>query len=613
MTFLGFFAVVVATFGIGKKITGLFKVKPVTFIEELSVTIGLGLGLISIIMLALGAFKLYHSFYVYIVLVALIAVSMNNLIDWVRVVIEKWQRHSQNRFSFIGAVFLIILVLSLGIAFLSSLAPLVNEYGLSGSFATAKRFIQHGGIFTIPSNYTASLPQGMTMLQVLGMLVYGVPVAKLISFLFLMLLATGLYSMTRKFFHRKIALFAATITVSTPFIVKIYLLCHPYLGSLFFSFMALYSFVCWSGSSRQIDDENSGWLVVSGIFTAMSVSMGFYSMFTPMVLLIMIFYRIITSAKDMDTHDMSAKLLYFILPFIIWMMPVFLRNYISTGNPVFPFFASAGGEEVLNVKSMKSLWGYLFPLWYIPFENEFSLKNFFYLGPIYFIFIPGIFLLKEIGKAIKIIISFICIYIAVYIFAGRKLMFLYTVIPAVSILTSYVIVNLYGRKKYFYQIVMGVFLLSVGINFYTIWPWIDLNGKVNTALGYTSKDEYLLQHVPGYGVMDYINRNTPENSKIFLVGERRSFYINRDIISHDVWAKDPFVELAKNTKNAAHLMGELKMMGITHLYVNSKEIARQRRYHNYAWNEYVGSLVDVLRIKYLKLKYKEGDYILYEL
>lgn len=607
----GLFLIMAVSFGIGKKTIGWLKLETVTFIEDLSVSLGLGLGILSIIVMVMGGFKLYQPFYAYLVLILLFAFSINTLITWVKTFTSKWKLYSGNRFSFLGAIFLIILVFSLAAAFLSSLAPPASEYGISVSLATARRYIMNGGIYNIPSSYVANLPGGMTMLQVLGLLVYGPSVARLISFLFFLLLAICIYSMTRKFFHRKIALFATAITVSTPFIVKLYLIDHPFIGSIFYSFMALYCFICWSGSSRQIQDENLGWLIMSGIFTACSLSMGFYAMFTPLVLLCMIFYRILTAPKDTEVHEIAAKLLCFIIPFVLFITPLFIRNLIITGSPVFPFFA--GRSLGLNIEAVKSLWGYLLPLWYVPFDKEIALRNFFYIGPVYLVFFPGIFLIKEIGKAVRILISYFSIYFIVYLLVGRKLIFLYTLIPVVSIVIAYIIINMYGRQKYFHKAVIGVFLLSIVINFYTIWPWASIQGKIDTALGYSTRSEYLAGAVSGYSAMEYINKHTPSNSKILLLGENRSFYIERDIISHDVWSRDPFIELARNSDNAQELKNRLEKKGLTHIFVNLEEINRLRKYHNYTWNESAGSLFDVLTKKYLKIKFKENNYYVYEL
>jgi hypothetical protein len=609
----GMLFVIAASFGTGKKITNLLKLEAVTFIEELSVSIGIGLGVVSIIMMLMGSLKMYYSFYAYVMLIALIIISLKDIVSWWKTGFEKSNKYSSNRFSVVGAVFLIILVFCLGVAFMSSIVPPVNDYGISVSLATAKKYIINGGFYKLSSNYIANLPSGMLMLQVLGLLLYGSSVSKLISFLFFALLAVGVYSMTRKFFHRKIALFAAAITVSTPFIVKVYLIDHPIIASIFYSFMALYCFVCWTGNSQDIENKYRGWLVASGMFTAFSVSAGFYSMFTPLVLLIMIMYKILASKKDSESDEPSVILMSYMLPVIIFLIPAFLKNLSGTGNPFFPLFSSDIKHMGFDIQYAKSLFGYLLPLWYVPFEGELSMKNFFYLGPVFMVFLPGLFLIKEIGKAIQIIFSYIGIYLIIFIIAGRKLMFMYSLIPVMSIMLAYIIINLYGQKKYFYNAVIGVFFISIGINFYSIWPWLDIKDRIDAVIGYTSAREYLEQHVQGYPVMDYINKNTSKDSKILLVGESRSFYIDRKIISNDLWSKDVFAQRARKADSVSDLKDKLKYIGVTHLLVNVKAVDKLRKYHSYAWDLKVGNMFDLLTGKYVELKFKESNYCLYEL
>nr|MDA3793142.1 hypothetical protein [Elusimicrobiota bacterium] len=240
----GWVFIVSAALGAGTKVKNMLKVETVTFLEDISVSLGLGLGILYFIMVIMGVAGLLKPVYGYIMLVLVIGFTVKDIYKWISTGVGKWKEHSGNRFSFIGAVFLIILITGLGASFISSVSPPTDSYSLSVPLAAAKNYIAEGRVYDIPYNYTSVFSPGMVMLYTLGLLISNFKVAGLISFLFIFLIAISVYSMTRKFFHRKIALFATTIIVTTPVIFKLYLLYHPLPGSIFFSFMSLYSFIC---------------------------------------------------------------------------------------------------------------------------------------------------------------------------------------------------------------------------------------------------------------------------------------------------------------------------------------------------------------------------------
>ncbi|MFC2062148.1 hypothetical protein ACFLUV_06515 [Elusimicrobiota bacterium] len=610
----GWLIAVVAAMGTGNKIRKLIGINTVTFLEDISVDMALGLGIVQFVVLIMGALGMYRPVFAWLVLGFLILLSINNLYEWIKDLSRKWQQHSENRFSFIGALFLIVLAVGLFIAFLSSVTPPVDDYALTGAPALAKQYVVRGGLHAIPHNYSSNFPPAMSMLYVLGLLLSGNYIMGLFSFSFFLLLSIAIYSMTRKFFHRKIALFAATIIITTPIVFKMFIVSHPFMGGLFYSFMSFYSYICWTGMVKRSYKSSEGWLVLAGLFAAFSLCWGFYALFTPMVLLILIFYRTIKIDEINTPRKIAEKMLYFIVPFIAGILPVWMKNIFNTGNPFFPFFmTNAGKDAALSIEGIKSLWGYLLPLWYIPFEKNISFLNFYYTGPVYVIFLPAVFLIKEVGKTIKALMTFAGVYILIYLFAGRKIMFLYSIIPVLSIITAYILVNLYGQKKYFYQYVMSVFLIAVGVNFYTVWPWLNIQDKVSLVLGYMDKDVYLVKNISGYEAMDYINKHTSRDAKVLLVGEKRTLYLNKEVVYQGQWSKIPFIESVNRAGSIEALLEDLKSQEITHILVDKEEVEKLHKYHNNYWNDYIDSVFEELVKNRLNLKYSDERYFVYEI
>ncbi|MFW6172693.1 MAG: ArnT family glycosyltransferase [Elusimicrobiota bacterium] len=609
----GWFVILLISLGIGIRIISAFRIKTSTFLENLCLCLGMGLGTIQIVMMLFGFLGLYSKLYIYLFIGITIVFLYKDILLWLKTAYEKWKKYSGNRFSIIGACILIILVLGLILSFINSLSLPINDYTLSGQMALAKEYILSGKIANMRYQYSANMPSGMSMLFVLGIIVYGVSVARLITFTFFLLLTVGIYSMGRRFFHRRIALFASAITVSTPVIMKFNLLDHYYIPCTFFAFMALYTYICWAGHSS-IDNKSQGWIFVSGIFTSFSLFFGLFSMFFPLVLLIMIFYYEYKISNQRDISKIVRKMSCYLIPFVGVLLILFLKNYLIATNPFFPFFLNSTDKNMQIIfKGTKSLWGYLLPLWYIPFSRGLSVYNFYYTGLSCIVFLPGIFLVKEIGKTMRVLLFFIGIYFLIFIIAGRRIGFFYPLIPIFSMVVSYLIVSVYRRKKYYFQIITAVFFLTLGVNLYTVIPWLKISENINFVFDYKTEKEYLYKNIEGYGSMDYINKNTPVNSKILCLGEKRTFYIKRKTIKSDFWNIEPMVEIINKVNNSKELNMNLSKLGITHLFINQENILNLKKYHSYYWNSKVERIFKRLINKHAELKYSEGEFKIYEL
>ncbi len=565
--FAGMAFVLLAAVGSGLKILDKLNLKTDTFLENLTLSGGFGLGVLYVVSLVLGLAGLYSSLYAAAAIFLLLIISFGDTKDWLISAVEKFREHSGNRFSFIGALFLIILVSSLGIALFSAMAPPVSRYALSGSLATAGSYVRQGAITSFPYSYQLHLPPGMSALQALGLLISGETGVGLFSFFFIFLLATGVYSMTRKFFHRKIALFACAIVLSTPALINFYMSGHPFMGSVFFGFLAVYCYICWASRSGEITGMSDKWIIACGIFAGLSISFGFYSIFVPMALIVMIIYSIIAIKKDINFQDAVNHAAWFLIPFIAVLIPHGIKNLIIAGNPLFPFFSHSLIPYTIE-GSKESLWGYLMPLWNIPFIENAKWDNFFLMGPLYVLFLPAVIAVREVGKTIKLLIRFSVVYLVIYIIVGRDMAFIYFLIPVLSIITAYIIVNLYGQKRYFYHLIMAVFFVGLFINFHLIMGYAKDYGNIYFTLGLESREEHLEKNLSGYSVYRYINENTSDESIILLAGEKRTFYIDRAVIGGDVFVSSPVLDILRRSGTVEAFMSEINELNITHTLIN---------------------------------------------
>jgi hypothetical protein len=248
----------------------------------------------------------------------------------------------------------------------------------------------------------------------------------------------------------------------------------------------------------------------------------------------------------------------------------------------------------------------------MPFAASPSPANLLLTGPVDILFLPAVFLIDELGKTIRVMMAFAGIYIVVFILAGRSIAYIYTLLPLFAIITAYIIINLYGKIKYFYRAVMAIFIVSLTVNLYIIWPLLNLDGKINFALGYTSRAEFKHNAIEGYGAMDYINKNASPDAGVLLIGETRTFYIDRKTVAPDVWSKSPFADMISGAGNTGEAAEILKKKGITHILVNESELQKTKRYHSNIFNEYAYGVYEDLTSNYINKVYSRDGYTVYE-
>ncbi len=85
----------------------------------------------------------------------------------------------------------------------------------------------------------------------------------------------------------------------------------------------------------------------------------------------------------------------------------------------------------------------------------------------------------------------------------------------------------------------------------------------------------------------WIDTHLPSRAKIMLVGEPRSYGIDRDVVVEDPFRTPLLLELARSCQSLECLQNQLRSMGITDLLINPLEmrrIARQRGLPDY-WSE----------------------------
>ena len=123
--------------------------------------------------------------------------------------------------------------------------------------------------------------------------------------------------------------------------------------------------------------------------------------------------------------------------------------------------------------------------------------------------------------------------------------------------------------------------------------------------------EYLDQKLGYWNALEWINANTPVNSRVLLLGETRAYGFKRPLLVATVHDRHPLAHWAENSDNAKKLLDKLRKEGIGHIFRNQQEEARISGYPMFHLNPHGSQVWDNFRRLYLRNVYHDGNVVIY--
>ena len=577
---LGFIFIVIL--GLGKKVLSLLKLRTKSLLEEISLSFGLGLGILSILVLVIGFAKGLNRFCLYSVLLMLCIISNREI----KYFFGRLKSSFSERFSklpYISAFnkFLIMLIgLTIFLAFTGALAPPLNYDTLSYHLAFPKLYAKASKIFFIPHNMYSNLPFGIEMLYTLALIIKDEVLAKLIHFSIGILCVLTIFVLGRKYFGRKVGLLAAAIFYNMPAVCLSSTYAFNDLGLVLYGLLMLFCILNWSSRNEII------WLILAGVFCGFGISTKYTGAlyFIPTALIFIVIF--ITLKREKVLKNICKNMLLFIFFVFLAFSPWLIKNLIYTHNPVYPLFYNILGgidwnRELVqrfarfHISKDMNLLNIVSLLWKIPLDNQ---------GSIVLLILPVLFFAK-LDRNIKILISYtVLVFILWIFFTHRIIRFLIPCLSIASVLVAYTLDNFKKSKivsGLLYILVIGFlcwntfkFAATVGFNFFDV------------AYGKETKEEFLLKNFYQYGVFKFINEELPDDSKILFIGENQGFYCDRDYIGSSPLDLNDIVEISNASENAGVICGKLRDMDITHILYNASEVKRvSNTYRSFNWKQ----------------------------
>ena len=561
----------------------------------------------------------------------------------------------------------VLALLIVAIVILSWVPP-VSRDALSHHLAVPKLYLEHGGIFEIPSISFSYYPMNLDLLYMVALYFGNDIIPKFIHFVFALLTAGLIFNYLKQRTGTVWALFGPLFFLSLPVIVKLSITVYVDLGLVFFSTAAILMLMRWLESRFQIN-----FLLLAAICCGLALGTKYNGLIVLFILTLFIPFAFIRKSKNLlnvnkpEYKSSSVKNQFKALGYgaffcaiaLLVFSPWMMRNYAWKGNPVYPLYHHVFNRQNMVVtdpvdgrneidsrldhtpesKSTVTKWGSfairkvvyneswleiaLIPV-RIFFQGQDDNPQYFdgQLNP--FLFLLPFFAFLQIKnnppvlKTEKKIWALFSILFVLYAYfqTDMRIRYIAPVIPPLVILATLglqqittALVRRWPQRNNW--MLPGAIFIMIAAIFVVNFSYIVRQFHYVAPFSYIGKkidrDAYIARYRPEHTIYRYANKHLPDEVKILglFLGNRR-YYCDRDLR----FDNNLFRQIIKGADSTTTILAQLQRRGFTHLLI------RYDLFNRWAANQFDDNEKEILasfsRLS-LKSLISEDGYGLFEL
>ncbi|MBI5191212.1 MAG: glycosyltransferase family 39 protein [Nitrospirae bacterium] len=496
-----------------------------SLLEEGMFKAGLGLAVISYAVFLLGLAGLLYPATGYVLLAACLAAGWKGLYSLAQ---RLGALPLEIRPTAAGTLALAAAAFVLYGGFREALMPPTGFDVLMYHLGVPNLYIEAHRIFPTPDINGSSYPFGAEMLYLLAMLVDGEVAANLVNYSFAAGGGLVAYAFARRF----------TSLPSHPMLAAAMFLTLPIVGWLlpqayiefaqgFYICLAVYALIA------SVSEKGDRWLYVSAVLVGFAMCIKYTSNLMFFVVVLGVLYRKYYIERAGAKAAAVFTLKFSVLAVLV-VMPWYVKNLAYYGNPFYPMLAASSGgtgdlavyyEEGMKVGPLH----FLTVAWRVTMEPRgFYVGEANSLGPYFLMFIPGLLLVRGMGREVKLLMAYCLAYVAVWFLTGQNIRYLVPAGPFLAVLAAYPIARLSGE---------GGALKAAGLALAALFSFsaIYANSDHAAARGYyaadpAGRDRYYTEKsmtqgfLSSYGTWKWINANLPEDAVIYQLWDDASVY-----------------------------------------------------------------------------------------
>lgn len=559
--------------GLGRLARRSWRFKDEPALDRFVLDTALGLGLLSFVFFTMAALHLLSGIAVYMVCVAL-ALALGvplvacaaglGIIDWVK------GRNRPPMPSWKTVVWVILFSCLALVVLIPAMAPPSGSDwdSLAYHLSIPKLYLQHGGLYYIDFASHSNFPLLVEMLYTPALSINDPAGAKMVHYLYGVLLVLAVVMLVRKHFAPKAVPLAALAIAGMPIVMWEATTAYIDLATALYTVAAVYLLLDY------LDKPGLRSLIWCGVAAGFAAS----TKMTGLTLIpILVMWLVIDRWFAGKRVEWKPALLLAGVGLLV-CSPWYIKSLIYTGNPVYPFFYSIfGGKDWTQelAQTYTALQGQFgvghdfgsFML--LPFDLTFRWTEFcdkgqpwLFVGPILLVAVPLLFAAKCWSRKLKGLLLFFLAQMAVWFALTEQSRYL---ISAFAILAVIIAAVAYSDERFrITRIALYVtFAATALFGVWVLMPFIRSAAPV--VFGSEKTDQYLTRTLPVYPAEKWINDHSLADAKVALFGDTRGFYLDRDYVWAD-WGHNK--RFTRSFASADEFVSYLKRQGITHAMVN---------------------------------------------
>ncbi len=583
---------VALAYSLGRKtINGLLGYAPSSSREELVIFTGAGFGVLSFLMLGLGLCGLYFTWLFYLVPLAGLAV-----------LVMGWHKGEAQElvggFSFsLGqektwSRWLMVLVcLTLAISFLCVFVPDTEFDALNYHLAGPQDYLMHHKIYNKAYLFYMFNPFFSEMLNTLGQGLYGQTCAKGFNFVFYLLLFLLLAEMGENVLGRSWA-FLPGLFFTIPLCADISSRAFTDMNLVFWETLLLWKLY---GFFWAEDGQEEAEPVQAGLLLALFAGFAMSAKYTGAVSFVLAAAGLALAGLASPVRKkMLAGLLVFLAVSLAIVSPWLIKNYVWSGNPVFIFLYdklggmpwSATAENILkhseyaDPRASYNTWtDYLTAPWqFIIHQRGTTDRSSQALA--FLAFLPLLFFVRSKKRIFYFSLVAGAVFLSAWFVTYQNARILLPAFPWLCLACAYLIHRLQEPGGAVQKIWGAVLVLLICVSVVLSWQETGqaLVSPGAVWAGAEPMSAYLSRALPFhyYDAMANANEMVPPDKKILVLGDDRSFYLDRLHCNSSIYYPF-FSDLLGSCADKKELGARLKQYGAAYLLYNRRSMEQLQR------------------------------------
>lgn len=464
-------------------------------------------------------------------------------------------------------ILLVIAIIFVPVLILNALTPVWDYDALMYHLEIPRWYLEEERIRFHTETFRTGYPFLVEMLFLIGLAFELDFFSKLISLTYATLLILSTYTFSIRFLSRNIAFIAIGILLGTPSIPTWATWASVDFAWAGYEFWSLYIVLLWQPNNT---NKEHYFPLLAGALSGFAISTKYLSIATLPIVGVIILWRLSRDSENTIWKGVKHLLVFCIFATII-ASPWYIKNWVWTGNPIYPLIFGGIGWDPIEAQVMNDylrsfgIGSGILDFLLIPYSVYANHRQFstFFLEIVHpALWLAVIYPVLAQSKKNFTLFFYLAVYYIIWAANSQVIRFLLPAFTVASVLAGNVIHNSHSffKKIALYGILIPLLTASLiyqTLLLYNYSPYFS--GKKSTV-------GILRDAVNNYQMTQHIQETLTSDERALFLWDGRSYYCDSRCIPDD--EQSTAVLLTIDSPSPYELADELKEKGVTHLMVN---------------------------------------------